>query len=205
MTMMGDSVKNFIIFAAGAAIGSVITLNFVKAKYEQIANEEITSVKETYAKKLEEIRDHEIEDELGEDDDEDDFYEEDKDEEEFSEGDMENYYDAVREYEHNDYDNSAQNELEVDKPYVISPEEFGEFDNYEQISLTYYDDGYLADDMDDLVEDVEDIIGWELLNHIGEYEEDAIHIRNDSLKTDYEILRVMDRYSDISRDNQEEE
>ena len=204
MTMMGDSVKNFIIFAAGAAIGSVITWNFVKAKYEQIANEEITSVKDTYAKKLEEIRDHEIEDELGEDD-EDDFYEEDTDEEEFSEGDMENYYDAVREYGHNDYDNSAQNELEVDKPYVISPEEFGEFDNYEQISLTYYDDGYLADDMDDLVEDVEDIIGWELLNHIGEYEEDAIHIRNDSLKTDYEILRVMDRYSDISRDNQEEE
>lgn len=204
MTMMGDSVKNFIIFAAGAAIGSVITWNFVKAKYEQIANEEITSVKDTYAKKLEEIRDREIEEELGEDD-EDDFYEEDTDEEEFSEGDMENYYDAVREYEHNDYDNSAQNELEVDKPYVISPEEFGEFDNYEQISLTYYDDGYLADDMDDLVEDVEDIIGWELLNHIGEYEEDAIHIRNDSLKTDYEILRVMDRYSDISRDNQEEE
>ena len=204
MTMMGDSVKNFIIFAAGAAIGSAITWNFVKAKYEQIANEEIASVKDTYAKKLEEIRDREIEDELGEDD-EDDFYEEDTDEEEFSEGDMENYYDAVREYEHNDYDNSAQNELEVDKPYVISPEEFGEFDNYEQISLTYYDDGYLADDMDDLVEDVEDIIGWELLNHIGEYEEDAIHIRNDSLKTDYEILRVMDRYSDISRDNQEEE
>lgn len=204
MTMMGDSVKNFIIFAAGAAIGSAITWNFVKAKYEQIANEEIASVKDTYAKKLEEIRDHEIEEELGEDD-EDDFYEEDTDEEEFSEGDMENYYDAVREYEHNDYDNSAKNELEVDKPYVISPEEFGEFDNYEQISLTYYDDGYLADDMDDLVEDVEDIIGWELLNHIGEYEEDAIHIRNDSLKTDYEILRVMDRYSDISRDNQEEE
>lgn len=202
--MMGDSVKNFIIFVAGAAIGSVVTWNFVKAKYEQIANEEITSVKETYAKKLEEIRDRKIEDELGEDD-EDDFYEEDTDEEEFSEGDMENYYDAVREYEHNDYDNSAQNELEVDKPYVISPEEFGELDNYEQISLTYYDDGYLADDMDDLVEDVEDIIGWELLNHIGEYEEDAIHIRNDSLKTDYEILRVMDRYSDISRDNQEEE
>lgn len=204
MTMMGDSVKNFMIFAAGAAIGSAVTWNFVKAKYEQIANEEIASVKDTYAKKLEEIRDREIENELGEDD-EDDFYEEDTDEEEFSEGDMENYYDAVREYEHNDYDNSAQNELEVDKPYVISPEEFGEFDNYEQISLTYYDDGYLADDMDDLVEDVEDIIGWELLNHIGEYEEDAIHIRNDSLKTDYEILRVMDRYSDISRDNQEEE
>ena len=204
MTMMGDSVKNFMIFAAGAAIGSAITWNFVKAKYEQIANEEIASVKDTYAKKLEEIRDREIEDELGEDD-EADFYEEDTDEEEFSEDDMENYYDAVREYEHNDYDNSTKNELEVDKPYVISPEEFGEFDNYEQISLTYYDDGYLADDMDDLVEDVEDIIGWELLNHIGEYEEDAIHIRNDSLKTDYEILRVMDRYSDISRDNQEEE
>ena len=113
--MMGDSVKNFMIFAAGAAIGSAITWNFVKAKYEQIANEEIASVKDTYAKKLEEIRDREIEDELGEDD-EDDFYEEDTDEEEFSEGDMENYYDAVREYEHNDYDNSAQNELEVDKP-----------------------------------------------------------------------------------------
>ena len=32
----------------------------------------------------------------------------------------------------------------VEKPYVISPEEFGEFEEYEKISLTYYADQVLS-------------------------------------------------------------
>ena len=53
---MSEGLKNTIIFAVGAAVGSAVTWKLLKTKYEQIANEEIASVKETYAKKsLEEI------------------------------------------------------------------------------------------------------------------------------------------------------
>ena len=40
-----------LIFAAGAAIGSLVTWKLTKTKYEAIANEEIKSVKEAWAKR----------------------------------------------------------------------------------------------------------------------------------------------------------
>ena len=42
--------KNVLIFAAGAAIGSAVTWKLIKTKYEQIANEEIESVKEFFGR-----------------------------------------------------------------------------------------------------------------------------------------------------------
>lgn len=81
----------------------------------------------------------------------------------------------------------------VDAPYVISPEEFGEC-GYEPISLTYYSDGVLVDENDDLVDDIDEIVGKDFALHFGEYEEDSIFIRNDSKKCDYEILRDYKNY-----------
>ena len=51
--------------------------------------------------------------------------------------------------------------------------------------------------MDELVEDIEGTVGVENLKQIGKYEEDALHVRNDELKTDFEILRVLDKYYDL--------
>ena len=55
----------------------------------------------------------------------------------------------------------------------------------------------LADDMDELVDDIEDVVGFESLNHFGEYEEDAVHVRNDRLKADYEILVDTGNYNEV--------
>ena len=64
--------------------------------------------------------------------------------------------------------------------------------------MTYYEgDGFLADDMDELVDDIEDVVGFESLNHFGEYEEDAVHVRNDRLKADYEILVDTGNYNEV--------
>ena len=89
-----------------------------------------------------------------------------------------------------------QDKEELDKPYVISPDDFGEFDYYNQISLTYYADGVLTEG-DDIIEDVDDIVGEDSLTHFGEYEDDAVHVRNDRLKCDYEILWDNRNYSDV--------
>ena len=47
---------------------------------------------------------------------------------------------------------------------MIPPEQFGDDENYDQISLTYYADGVLADENDEVIEDVEDAVGIDSLN-----------------------------------------
>ena len=72
----------------------------------------------------------------------------------------------------------------------------GDFDDYETIELTYYKNGYVTDDQDILMsnDEVEEAIGWNNITRMGEYEEDALHVRNEKRKTDYEILQVFDDY-----------
>ncbi len=84
-----------------------------------------------------------------------------------------------------------------DRPYVISPEEFGSQSGYTDVSLTYYADGVLADENDEVVDDADDIVGLESLMHFGEYEDDSVFVRNDTRKCDYEILLDQRYYSDV--------
>lgn len=84
-----------------------------------------------------------------------------------------------------------------DTPYVISPDAFGEFDDYVLISLTYYSDGVLTDEDDEPIDDIEGIVGKDYASHFGEYEEDSVFIRNDRMKCDYEILRDLRKYTDV--------
>ena len=92
---------------------------------------------------------------------------------------------------------------DVEKPYAISPDEFDEFDDYTTVSLTYYEDGVLTDDNNEIVDDIEGTVGKDFARYFGEYEEDAAHIRNDSRKCDYEILRDSRNYSDVRPRNTE--
>ena len=82
------------------------------------------------------------------------------------------------------------------KPYVIRPEEFGEED-YETVSLTYYEDGVLTDEYDEPVEDIDDTVGADFFTHFGEYEDDSVFVRNDEQEIDYEILKDTRKYSDV--------
>ena len=85
-------------------------------------------------------------------------------------------------------DKKQKQEIAVDRPYVIQPSDFGEFDDYEKISLTYTADGVLLDDMNEIVDDIEETVGEDSLEHFGEYEDDSVYVRNDAKKCDYEIL-----------------
>ena len=88
------------------------------------------------------------------------------------------------------------------KPRVISPDEYGEMDGYDEISLTYYADGTLADDSDRAMggDEIEETVGKDSLSHFGEYEEDSVFVRNDRLKADYEILADQRTYAEILKD-----
>lgn len=103
------------------------------------------------------------------------------------------YNDCIRDY----VEEVAQQSSE--KPYVISPNELNEYDDYETISLTLYADGTLTDDNDEVLseDEIEEIIGKDSLNHFGEYEKDSVFVRNDARKCDYEILKSLEDYAEV--------
>ncbi len=181
---MNSTLSSILIFAAGASLGSLVTWKVLKTKYEKIAQEEIDSIKERFSNRTA-----------------------------LYAGEQQSNSKPVREddtYDRITLDYRSSSDISKDnkkkrgevvaEPYVITPDEFGELDDYETANLTYYADGILTDDMDNLVEDIEGTVGAGSLSHIGDYEPDAVHVRNDALKCDYEILVDVRKFADVVSD-----
>lgn len=81
--------------------------------------------------------------------------------------------------------------------YIITPEEYASKEGYEAESLYYYKNGVLTDEDDNVIPNMEELVGSDAANHFGKYEEDVIHIRNDDLETDYEIQYVDEDFEPI--------
>ena len=201
--------KNFFTFVTGLVIGSVVTYVVVKDKFEKIAQEEIDSVKEVFGRKVEKEADKKVEKIAKK--------EVEKIRKEYNEYNnlTKNYTsysknkteESIKDVEYeevceNDKDGVELDEIErasdYDKPYIIEPQEFGALDGYSLITLYHYSDNVLADDCDELVEDLDDVVGEDYASHFGEYEDDCVYVRNDRLKADYEICRDLRKYSDVA-------
>lgn len=198
---MNKMSTNMFIFAVGAAIGSAVAWLYAKKHYERIANEEIESMKEWVARRVEE---------------------QDKEKEEESESPVQNpatpsikpdlmdYASKVKDLGYVDYSRRTEEKEETDDEeevddtddyiYVIKPEIFGEED-YEEVSLTYYADGVLTDEQDNPIEDVAGMVGADYASHFGEYKDDSVFIRNDRLRTDFEILADQRKYSNLTKNS----
>jgi hypothetical protein len=201
---------NALLFAAGAAIGSVVTWKIVKSRYERIAQEEIDSVKAAFNDRLAELQDDD--DETGPEDESDERQEcagqinwdELEDLEEDDEGPDEDLREYARIVER--YSDREKFESDIKKkggadnmarePYVISPYDFGELDGYKQFELTYYADNILEDEDYNIVTDADELIGPDALMTFGEYEDDAVFVRNERLRADFQILKDYRTYDE---------
>lgn len=174
---MNTSIKFIFSFLAGAAVGGGISYLMLKKKHDQKLQEEINELMsmETEPKKEDEdIVIHPI------------SYAEEH--ELLDEEQRQAYFQKVSE---SGYTGTSENY------YVIDPIDYGEDEEYDPISLTYYADGNIADENDELLDDYESIIGEDFASHFGEFEDDAVYIRNDATKCDYEILRSEKTYHDV--------
>lgn len=195
---MRPSTKMFI-FAAGILTGSLCTWYSTKKYYEKIANDEIESMKEWLARRVEE-QDKKAEEQSSEPAE--------KPTSPSMKPNLMEYAAMVKDLGYTDYsrrteepEKEAKEDEEVDemdRPYVIEPEEFGECD-YEEVSLTHYADGVLTDEQDNPVEDVDSMVGEDYAEHFGEYEDDSVFVRNDRMQTDFEILADQRNYSDLDK------
>lgn len=191
-------IKKVFIFALGAAAGSLVTWKLVEEKYKKIADEEIESVIEHFKSREEECEKCEATDIQGVNDEVPWSSDEEK----------EKYEEQVKDLEYtaglvnivDDTEGIFETEADIKEyiqPYVISPEEFGEFGNTTRC-LTYYSDFVLVDEDDDIVVDPETLVG-EALEHFGEYEDDCVHVRNENLEMDFEILRSEKSFTEINK------
>ena len=171
-------------FSLGAAVGAFATYKYLSNKCEQVIQEEIKALRERLAERA---------------DDNSEISEEEKTEEAPDTTD-EKYEDIISSNGYVRYGDvktdESGNNVFAGQPYVISPEAFGMKRGYETLSLFDYRDGILADVNDEVVENIDEIIG-DALDSIGEYEADAVHVRNDELKKDFDVLVSSKYYSDI--------
>lgn len=86
-------------------------------------------------------------------------------------------------------------------PVIISPDEFGDEEGYAQISLLYTTDGVLIDEDDNRFESTECLCS-DYEEHFDEYESDAVYMRNDRVRTYYEILKSLKSYKEICDQNE---
>lgn len=176
---MNERLTNLLIFAVGTVVGSAVTYTLLKTKFEQMAQDEIEEVRNLYLKKTEELNE--------------------SNKETSSKSKVSEYEKALNDLKYmNDIEDEKEEEsMKEDKPYVISPNEFGELDGYETNSLTYFADGVLTDDTNTVIDNVDEVVGTDSLTRFGEYEDDSVFVRNDRHECDYEILLDNRRFSDI--------
>lgn len=200
-----SKIKTGITFFAGLAIGGAVAWYYARAKYATLAEQEIESVKEAYSKRAKQAKSELPETDIGSSPT---VLNSNKIREK---GSIAEYARRVQQDDgYTDYskmveqikNTPAQTDMasaeNVEAPYVISPDEFGEIDGYAKVSLAYFSDGVLSDEYGIIVDDPEEIIG-DGLEHFGDYEEDAVHVRSDARRSDYEILREIRTYADFRK------
>lgn len=170
---MNTNLVGIVAFSLGAAVGSLITWKLIDAKYKQIADDEIRDVKEHFLDMKRKMR-GEIEEDCEEKPEENAVISE--------------YSDISSSYQTTD--ERSEEPMKDMKPFVIPPEEFGNLDGYEAESLIYYEgDEVLTDDWNNVIENIDAMVGEDFADHFGEYEDDSVFIRNNMFKKDFEILK----------------
>lgn len=199
--------KRVLIFLLGAATGSLITYKIVEKKYIKIMEQEIEDFKEYCKQKLDNMKV-----ELNLEKPEKDF---EMKTTEYPDGRIVNesvhYKNKIEELGYGagmdagdneeDYTVKIEPQVEHTKPYVISPEEYGATE-YEMISLTLYADGVLVEDDEDAIIDNPEMIIGDTLKHFGQFEDDALHVRDENNECDYEILKSEKNYYDLIKEEE---
>jgi len=181
-------IKGLVIFVVGFGLGAVAAKMVLKREYEELVQEEVESLRETAARRKDLRKSEEV------------IVDGSKSAKEmhkklanniakrYSGGTDEEYSECEKE-SHN------TNHYSIDgEPYAISLEEFSEeMDHFEKSTIYYYDeDDTLADEQEEMIQDVLAIIGPEVLDHLQQAKSDVVYVRNEKMQIDYEII-VLDK------------
>ena len=157
--------NKILIFSLGVAVGAVTSWFVARERYKKIADDEIASVKEVFQRKKKEDA------ELAEEN--------------------KTYCGLVDTYDTESADDDVVEDKDDLKPYIIEPEEYGNKVENECTVLMWYGDDILTDTYGVNVDDIDNTVGREFIDHFGDNpeESDVVYVRNDRLEMDYQILQ----------------
>lgn len=190
-----SKIKGLLIFAAGAVAGTVAGIGISKRHFEAIAAQEINEVRDYYRKANKELADQlvdktsDIKEEQAEEPAEKSIEEETKKE-----------YDNIIKYGNyvtTEEIDDEEDDYSDDEPYIIDPSEFGNNGNYATQTCTYFADGVLVDDVDEVIEDPEKLVGNLHVDIFRDFDATSVYVRNDWMKMDFEILKDDWFWSDL--------
>ena len=184
-----SKIKGLLVFAAGAVAGTVAGIGISKRHFEAIAAQEINEVRDYYRKankELEEQKEEQKEEQ------------ENSKKEEVVEETIEEYNNIIK---HGNYmtteEIDEEDDYSDDEPYIIDPSEFGNNGNYATQTCTYFADGVLVDDVDEVIEDPETLVGNLHVDIFRDFDATSVYVRNDWMKMDFEILKDDWFWSDL--------
>lgn len=212
----------FLTFLGGSILGYFVGRKTSKDYYQQLADEEIESVKEYYEKTRTKNPERSGKYPLKEDE-ESEFrtinnplvrsslennpserakrnyrlYSTGKNENK-TDNSITNVFDISEEIQEEEEDDVTVEEMEISSettPYVITDEEYNnEYDDYDKISLYYYMlDDTLCEENEEIVDDIENTVGYDSLNLLTT--QTTAWVRNERLKADYEIIGLNQSYA----------
>lgn len=99
--------------------------------------------------------------------------------------------------------NTSEGFIEVVEPYIISEDEYMDptvFVEFDHNTLIYYeDDDTLATDRDEVITNVEEMVGSSALTNFGSMsgDKDTVYVRNVRLGANFEIVRENGSYQEL--------
>ena len=196
----------------GGVSGSLVTGFIMKSKYENSKDEEIEEIRQAM---LEGIGKDERKNDEHDDDADDDAVEDIETLKKISSNkvnqvkqarekpDMKNILEKNGYREEPDFDDEDdEDEFEEEElddselPFseetdiaIITEEEFGEYRDYEKQYLFYLRDKTLVDDQGNMIDDIDEYVGFDSIHQFNEYDDNHVYVRNYRLKTDFDIYR----------------
>lgn len=170
--------KGIFIFVLGVVTGTFAGAQIAKKKYEEIANEEIEEIRAYYKEREKEVKEIEEPNAV-----------EAPEEKSIEVEERKQYDNIIKRGNYMAVDEEEQNNV-CDEAYPIDPSEFGNDGKNATETLTYFADGVLVNEVDEVVEDPDLVVGRHHIDIFNEFPEaTCVYVRNDLDGMDYEILK----------------
>lgn len=199
-----NKLSELFIFILGATFGSVVTYKIVEKKFKDIADEEIESVKENFKQREKINKSEEIQIDKSDVDGITIHH---------TIKDYETYKNIIKNYKNDTNINKISDKIINIKNYnnesnqkdenninekniieIISAEEFGNLEGYDESFWVLYNGDILVDEFNKKVDNPKLYIG-DALEELTE-DQESIFVRNHETNIDYEILRVDEDFTD---------
>ena len=172
------SIKGIFIFVMGVVSGTFVGAQIAKKKYEEIANEEIEEIRAYYKEREKEVKEIEEHNAV-----------EAPEEKSIEVEERKQYDNIIKRGNYMAVDEEEQNNV-CDEAYPIDPSEFGNDGKNATETLTYFADGVLVNEVDEVIEDPDLVVGRHHIDIFNEFPDaTCVYVRNDLDGTDYEILK----------------